>query len=287
MAYQAKILCDAFAPSGRRLTTFVVTYPRMVHAELMTHRLFSRNSSSSRAIPIATMIEQVQRDPAGPVWWGKNQPGMQAREELADYALRSAREGWLAARDQAVRSAMALSEIGLHKQIANRLLEPWMWITVIVTATEYANFFKLRCHPDAQPEIAHIAHLMRALYEESEPISVPAGRWSTPFLTTDDAAEAIARWTAPDGSQHEAAEKLRLISAARCARVSYLTHEGTRDLAADVALAERLAQSGHWSPFEHIAQALDVPTRSGNFFGWRQYRKTCAGEHAGDAVDGS
>ncbi len=293
MPYNVKILADSIGPNGKRITTWELTYPRMVHAEFMTHRDFSRNAASSRAIPIEKMIERVRVDPAMPVWWGKNQKGMQAKEELTGEEQALAQIRWLMARDWAVDAARNLMETGLHKQIANRVLEPWMFITVICTATEYANWFALRCHPDAQPEIKWVADEMARQYADAQPRSLVAGEWHLPLVDADDIAtltESLRSGT----NQHDGApvdlscmkdSTLRKVSVGRCARVSYLTHDGKRDMAADIELHDRLAQSGHWSPFEHVAQALnpeitpgDREWRSGNLVGWRQYRKSFVNE---------
>lgn len=267
--YGAKILADSIGPSGRRLTTFEVTYPRFVHAELMTHREFSRNSASSRAIPVEKMISRILVDPVLPVWWGKNQSGMQAREELAGDDLETARRKWLAARDSALEYARELLRLDVHKQIVNRVLEPWMWITVIVSATQLSNFFALRCHPDAQPEIARAAYLMRDAHEASRPREVPLYGWHLPLVHDPEELRG-------EGFN---GEEIAMISCGRCARVSYLTHDGKRDPHADLALATRLIDSGHMSPFEHAARALGVDERVGNFRGWMQLRKTIPGEH--------
>lgn len=259
--YQAKVLADSLSPAGVRLTTMEVTYPRFVHAEFMTHRMFSRNAASSRAIPIKTMIKNIVDDPVEPVWWGKNQAGMQAKEELTGHELYEAKEEWLTARDNAITSAESLIEYNLHKQIANRLLEPWMWITVIVSATEWDNFFHLRCHPDAQPEIQKIAYMMEELYHVNKPTEATL---HLPLVFPGD--ELVGDlWSI---------ETIKKVSVGRCARVSYLTHDGKRDPTADIELCNRLIDSGHWSPFEHVATASSNPDRwYGNFRGWLQYRK--------------
>lgn len=262
MPYACRIEADSVNESGDRLTTFVCTYPRMIHSEVLTHRSLSRNSSSSRAIPSEKLIEQVLTDPAMPVWWGKNQKGMQAREELAGQPLRTSQYLWLKARDKAVEVVRDMLNSGLHKQICNRVLEPWMWITVIISATEYENFFALRCHEDAQPEIRRIAEMMQAEYRTSEPIARVSGEWHLPFIDATDILNVKTLNT------------LRKLSVARCARVSYLTHDGVHDPAADLALHDRLAGSvpPHMSPFEHVARAAPGE-QSGNFSGWSQYRK--------------
>jgi thymidylate synthase ThyX len=313
--YHARILLDSIGPSECRLTTWELRYPRMVHAELMTHRLFSRNSASSRAIPNERLIAQVVDDPAMPVWWGKNQSGMQAREELSDapvtlcrtdhcgepdgsrngcprwadtggvHDFRSDREAaidqWLEGRDAAVELSRKLAAIGLHKQIANRVLEPWMFITVIVSATEWDNWYAQRDHPDAQPEIAWVARLMHAAHRESVPRRLNAGAWHMPLVSGVD--EHVLREALGRKPDTDVTTFLRKVSVGRCARVSYLTHDGRRAPEEDVALCDRLAGAspGHWSPFEHVAQALEESDPSGNFRGWRQYRKLFAAEHVG------
>lgn len=300
MAYQIRIERDSINTHGDRLTTWVLTYPRFVHAELMTHRLFSRNSSSSRAIPTAKLIEQVMTDPVMPVWWGKNQAGMQAREELSDQPVRALNGGailhyvpkaaaqrtWLHARDEAVKHVQELLRIGLHKQIANRILEPWMWITVIVSATEFENWFWQRDHKDAQPEIAVVASEMYKLYKVNEPALLKPGAWHLPFTTLADHSDEVVL-----SSGTYRTDMLRKISTGRCARVSYLTHEGKRDPYEDVGLHDRLASThdsgdpGHYSPFEHPAMALDKSERWGNFVGWKQYRKFFDHEHRGRDIE--
>lgn len=274
--YSAKILADSIGPNGSRLTTMEITYPRFVHSEFMTHRVFSRNAASSRAIPISKMIERVMNDPVLPVWWGKNQSGMQANEELTGENLEQVKKYWYEARDDAVDIVRCLSNEGLHKQIANRLLEPFMWITVIVSATEWKNFFELRCHPDAQPEIQKIAYMIKELYDNNKPIKLGVGEWHLPLVDGNDGGELYdSGFTINDVVR---------ISVGRCARVSYLTHDGKRDPQADIELHDRLMKSGHWSPFEHVAQATKYQQWDGNFFGWMQYRKRFIEENKGVRV---
>lgn len=263
--YNVEIMADSHNGLGQRLTTFVVTYPRFVHSELMTHRMFSRNSSSSRAIPIEKMIKDVKNNPVIPVEFGKNQPGMQAKELFEGSDLEIITNKWLEARDNAVKQAKELNYVGVHKQLVNRLLEPFMWITVIVSATEWKNFFKLRCHLDAQPEIRRIAEMMQDAYAQSNPQRLNAYEWHLPFIS----------WEERNG--FEIAELLK-IATGRIARVSYLTHEGKRDTQADSDLHDKLVTSGHWSPFEHCAQSQHSVEYFANFRGFKQYRKQFAGE---------
>lgn len=250
---EAKVLLDSVF-DGSRITTMELTYPRFVHAEYMTHRVFSRNAASSRAIPVKKLIQRVKDDPVVPIHWGANQSGMQAHQELPGDTQADLQELWLKARDRAVETAEAMMRMGLHKQIANRILEPWMHITVIHSATDWENFFKLRCHEMAEPHMRELAYKMQDAYE----FSVPAEReWHLPLYGFPG-----DEWLSP--------EEAKLVSVARCARVSYLTHDGTRDVQADLDLAERLRTNGHFSPFEHVAHVCEG--RNGNFSGWRQIR---------------
>lgn len=219
------------------------------------------------------MIDAVRAEPVMPLWWGRNQSGMQARQEIDPAARALAEAEWQRALEDALSHAerLAAKDIDLHKQLVNRVLEPFAWITVIVTATEWANFFTQRTHPDAQPEIKHLADLMLAEYRAGTPRAVEFGDWHTPLILPDEEA-AMSR------------EQRMKISVARSARVSYLTHDGARDPAKDLELYERLVAggaNGHWSPFEHIATPLaEAQSWSGNFRGWEQYRKRFAQEHA-------
>lgn len=275
MSYSAKILKDSISDEGFRLTTFEVTLPRIVLAEFNTHRVFSRNSASSRAIPVSKMLARVLEDPFVPTYWGKNQKGMAAAEELSPQAQVRANEQWLLGRDHAVSVVKRLQEpdIDLHKQVANRLLEPWLWHTVICTATEWANFFALRDNKAAQPEIQIPAHMMRELYETNKP-EEPYADWHLPLVFEEDKTDAFRLF----GDEY--LKMLVKISCARCARVTHLTHDGKRDLAEDIGLYDRLRTSGHMSPLEHAARPRTEtePRVCGNFVGWVQHRKTLRGE---------
>ena len=312
MTYAAKILADSISPAGHRLTTFEVTLPRIVLAELNTHRVFSRNSASSRAIPVKKMLARVLENPFVPATWGKNQKGMQASDEvLAGDALQQARLTWLDLAKQAYGAARHLAApmeeggLDVHKQITNRLLEPWLWHTCIISATEWSNFWNLRDSAKAQPEIKTAAALMHELYKTHEPDPVDYGDWHLPLIPHDEKFNIdISRGAAVTAAK---------ISAGRCARVSYLTHDGKRDQQADVDLADSLVANGHMSPLEHpcrpmIPDELDLFEQPvlqyvqgegwrdtgevthflGNVQGWVQYRKLIPGEadihtHRGDA----
>lgn len=268
MGYQARILLDSIGPTGARLTTWELTYPRFVHAELMTHRSFSRNSSSSRAIPIEKLIAKVVEDPALPVEWGKNQAGMQAKELLDEETAAKCKDVWLRGRDEMVKIAYELNALGLHKQLVNRVIEPWMHITVLVSATNFMNWYGLRAHAEAQPEIAWVAKEMIREITKSTPKQLSKDEWHLPLMP-DKQDLILAGFPLYE---------ILMICAGRCARVSYLTHEGKREPKADLILAERLLKSGHMSPFEHAGKALDKLWWSGNFRGFEQYRKTLPNE---------
>lgn len=259
---QAKIIADSVTPNGDRLTTFVLTYHRMIHSEFMTHRMLSKNSSSSRAIPVERMIALVESQEVYPLHWGRNCKGMSAKEELEDGALLAAKHWWKTAREDAIAKAKVGVEIGLHKQVINRILEPYSTITVICSGTEYQNFFNQRCHPDAQPEIQALANKMKSAYDASEPHELIAGEWHIPFYA-DEIDYQLSQFDAIKAA------------VARCARVSYKQHDSDcMSIANDIKLHDRLlaSQPPHLSPFEHVAQALGKSEERANFTGFESYR---------------
>jgi hypothetical protein len=281
------------------LISFEVTFPRIVLSEFNTHCMLARNSASSRAIPVLKRIEAVLEEPFVPDEFGSNRPGMQAGPPLTGEQHDQAAAIWLAGRDRAVWTALQLvfgldslgqsgppstaalrqlvedlgrqppagQGLGVHKQLANRLLEPYMWHTVVATATAWSNFFALRTHQAAQPEIRQAASLMLQAMRASTPARTGRSGWHLPFVTAEErreSAQADSYWAG--------------IAAARCARVSYLTHDGLRDLAADERLHNRLRGLGHLSPFEHVGRAMTPEQKaraplSGKFTGWYQLRK--------------
>lgn len=264
--YKADIICDTQNQHGRRLTTFVLRYPRFIHSELMTHRLFSRNASSSRAIPVKRMIEAIQNHPAGPIEWGKNKPGMQAEELLDERSVERAINVWEDAAQSACCFALKLHNLGIHKQIVNRLLEPFQWISVVLTSSCFDNFFELRDHPDAQPEIKKLAQMMKGSLDNSYPLVLDNGRWHIPFIADVDF----------DLTNSEQLFKALAVSTARCARVSYQTFDGKPStIEADLKLYNMLVNSQplHASPAEHQAMAATdhsskfglLSSLSGNF----------------------
>lgn len=287
MSIKAKILLDSVNPSGNRITTFVLEFPRWILAELNTHRTFSRNTASSRAIPVEKMIKMAQENPAMPVFWGKNQSGMQSNVELVGEELIRAKAAWLMARDSAVESAKELMACGMHKQYANRTIENFLYVKSILTGTDFENFLSLRAHEDTQPEFQELAYKMLALYQSNVPNKLKEGEWHIPFgdkiedARLNQLIDKINREQQFTPTWHDEMYKIK-IATARCARVSYLNFEGKDDYTKDIELHDILKNSGHWSPFEHCAIALSTNEYSGNFKGWKQYRKMFNGENRSD-----
>ena len=311
--FSSKILLDSVSPTGKRLTTFEITFPRVVLAEFNTHRALSRNSASSRAIPIETMLKRVSENPFIPRKWGKPAKGMGAKEyyDVNSSAHKILTEEYLEHLDNTIRFVKRNAEIG-NKEDLNRLLEPFMWHTVIVTATEFDNFFALRTNSGADWKIQDIANLMYDDYHFGKcpdglptcevlhaPVTtlVKTNDWHCPLIFPEDEqyiyqffVEEFKEWQKwfKDADVNIILMEIRKrISAARCARISYLTHQGKRDLIKDIELFNKLTTSGHWSPLEHVATPYfernssaqfykkdiydDLPI--GNFIGWKQLRK--------------
>ena len=261
----AKIVADSISEYGERLTTMEVRFHRFVLAEFNTHRVFSRNSASSRAIPVEKQVERLRENAAYPYKWPKEQPGMQGGDNLLFENLVDAVRLWSDIEDFVLDSVQAYLDAHpdkstrLHKSVINRLLEPFMWHTVVVSSTEWENFFSQRCSPLAQPEIRVAAEDMRKALTESVAVPIPTGGWHTPYIDYNE-------------EEFKSLDQVIKISAARCARVSYLTQDGVRDHNEDLALFERLvtADPPHWSPLEHVATPGD--NGLGNFRGWSQLR---------------
>lgn len=269
----AKVIQDSLSNySNVRIVTMELEYPRFIHSEFMTHRVFSRNAASSRAIPIDKMIKQVMDNPAHPVHWGANQAGMQAGEEVED--LVEAKNAWQMAASRAVGSAMRLREAGLHKQIVNRVLEPFQTIKTVVTATEWDNFFELRNHKDAQPEIQALAHKMKEAMDGSQPFLLFDGEWHVPYVGRDDFNGKIHYYS---NGEYVSEEDALMISASCCAQVSYRLLDDSLEKAKDIYARLIESRPIHASPFEHQARASKLVLEdemSGNLRGFLQYRKT-------------
>lgn len=272
--YSAKIIADS-VPNGEddaRLTTIEATFPRFILAEMNTHRQWSRNSASSRAIPLKKRIRMVRESPFVPEQFCAEQSGMQAGAALSDEDHEGAVQAWNRALDACLEAAEDMVALGVHKQWSARLLELFSWHTVVITSVHWENFFAQRDHSAAQPEMQVIAALMESVYKASTPRELKQGEWHLPYILEEE----------HDGPYMQ--PSLAKISAARCARVSYLNHDGTRDYAKDLELYEKLKQGFHMSPFEHPAQYktgvnVHVGAHKSNFgFPWVQLRKMIPGE---------
>lgn len=286
MTIKAEIIAYSKSAQGQSIVTWCLEYPRFIHGEFMTHRLFSRNAASSRAIPVKSMIAQVMAKPAAPVHWGKNQPGMQAQEELEDYEMAHVMYLWEEAAYEAAMSAGAMDAMGAHKQIVNRLLEPFQTMKTVMTATCMDNFFWLRNHEDAQPEIKVLARLMWEALNSEDPVTLQPGDWHVPYF-------GEGYWLKGCGVSLEDA---LAVSSSCCAQVSYRRLDDTLEKAQ--MIFQRLVESEpvHASPFEHQATPMkwgklckdtmqqgweDGVTHmdrgfnfwSGNFIGWIQHRQ--------------
>ena len=265
---KAEVICDSVSIHGNRLTTFELTFPRIILAEFNTHRAFSRNSASSRAIPFAKMIESIDEDAFVPIAWIKKHKGMQGFEYFEEVAdIKVCTDLWFAGRDAAMKYARILDSMGVTKQFTNRMLEPYMWHKVIMTSSKEGldNFFKLRAHKDAEIHIQDLAYTMQNVLAASTPEPLNEGEWHIPYV------EDIPTLSLED--------KLK-VATARCARVSYTTvgQNESSEYTDDIRLYNRLLQSGHMSPFEHCAQVMDAERlfdipMSRNFRGFIQYRE--------------
>lgn len=260
----ATIVADSVSSvTGKRITTFELNYPRFIHAEFLTHRQFSRNAASSRAIPVSKLRQLVEERPASPIHWGRNQPGMQAKQELSGDDLESTKETWGYAAKTAALYAGVFDSVGAHKQIANRILEPFQFIKVVCTATEFENFFWLRCHEDAQPEIRELADCMYQAREQSVPTILSPGDWHVPYyegnfgqgiwkpsgyvINRGDGKFIQTDWKRGGCTLEEALK----ISASCCAQVSYRATDNSIDKAEKIYKALVESVPVHASPFEH------------------------------------
>ena len=273
-----------------RITTFELEYPRFIHSELMTHRQFSRNAASSRAIPVAKMHEHILANMATPVEWGVNRPGMQASEVLSEVEAIGAKNLWRCAGEEAVRWSKSLASQGLHKQIVNRVTEPFQIMKTVVTSTEWENWYNLRNHADAQPEIRELAKDMLAAHKASKPTILYPGEWHVPYVDRYTSAAGMSYMIGESVVPMEVARK---VSASCCAQVSYRNSDDSIEKAE--MIFDKLINSdpAHLSPVEHQATPMTKHIHkddewpqgvthfdrygdgwSGNFKQWIQFRQT-------------
>jgi thymidylate synthase ThyX len=299
MNISAKVIADSITWQGNRMITMEIEYPRFILAELNTHRMLGKNSASSRAIPINKMHEHIRSNTAAPVYWGRNQAGMQAKEELSDDKICEAVLIWNEAMDSAIDYSGALNKLGVHKQIANRITEPWMTMKTVISGTEWANFFWLRDHEDAQPEFRALAKEMAVAIEQSDPMVLLPGEWHVPYVTTYR-GEATGKMHYVDSSSSVLTpEQARIISASCCAQVSYRKNDDSFEKALKIYRQLIESTPAHSSPTEHQATPMEVVNAihtsiswepgvthmtanrnlwSGNLQGWVQFRKLIPNE---------
>lgn len=266
----AKVIAHSHDGRGNEIVTFELEYPRIIHSEMMTHRLFSRNAASSRAIPVKTLIEMVKNEPAMPYRFGANQPGMQDKGVEHDGIVGagySGRDWWKLAALSAARFAEELAEAGYHKQVANRLLEPFQRMKTVLTTTELENFWWLRVDADADPTIEALAKDMYIAYTESEAELLQPGQWHTPYvehfyenigLEGDDVWVFSGYYVEDENGDKVIldVEEAKAISSSCCAQVSYRRLNSTKDKALDIYGRLLSGQKVHASPFEHQATPM-------------------------------
>lgn len=278
-SFKVEVLAYSKSETGAIAVSFYLMYPRFIHSEIMTHKDFSRSAASSRAIPVKKMLSQVWNQPAMPMYWGANMPGMQAKTELTGWKRHIAINLWMLAGKVACVFAWLLTKLNLHKQIANRILEPWQLMHVTLTTSKLANFFNLRIHPDAQPEICYLATKMKMHFQAATPKTLKKSQWHLPWISYDDLFDA-QQYAFINNLPLE--EVLKQASTARCARSSYGTFAGERSLIKDLELYNKLIimKPVHASPAEHQVTPdtktnlkWDHPELAGNMIGWIQHRK--------------
>lgn len=271
--FRSLVVADTISPLGDRITTMELTYPRFIHSEMLTHRDRERNSGSSRAIPWPTMMQSIIDDAVVPIKFGAEKSGMITGDEID--LPEDAKAIWLAHRNQSISAAQRLAELGVHKSLCNRLTEPFMWITVVMTSTCWRNFFRQRRHPDAEIHMQKIAGMMYDSLIISKPVE---SCYHLPYIQEDDRGtneEPHVRVLPTSDGMHDPLEVLLQVSLARCARVSYIQHgQKAKSIQTDLGLFDRLlagSAGGHWSPFAHPAVAFNG--NSGPYIGWKGYRK--------------
>ena len=326
--FEAEVITDSIGPNMKRIITYRAKFNRTILAEVNTHRALSRNSASSRAIPLLKFLDAVTKEPYIPVCLGKNQKGMQPGADLSDSEKKVTEKIWLESRDLMIGQCRKLGLddvwvdengqeilspfdvrgsnfaeglpgqycLNIHKEVVNRLLEPFMWHTALITATDWANFFALRTHPKATAAFQIIASLMADAYVQHAPKSLEVGEWHLPYADDPTTKQEVVNHLGKGRNditipftEDEIRPVLLQVSAGRCARVSYLTQDGKRDVIQDIRLHDDLVlrqgdpslDPAHGSPLEHQAQALMLGDlrHSGNFHGFVQYRKTIKHEN--------
>lgn len=262
---EAEVILASVSENSPPIYTIRTRYPRIIHGELMTHRVFNRNARSSRAVPVMTMLAELRSGTAGmtfvPTYWGKNQKGMQADQECDAPIIvpeicghtagqETDRESmWLWLRDAACDVAEAYADAGYHKQVVNRLTETYSYIDTLITATDWANFFWLRDDKDAEPHFRDLARLVKAAIDDATLEYLEPHQWHLPYITQEDVDWVEAK------NEDDTNAALRKISAARCARISYKPFDGDASYEKEIDRYKMLTGGGkiHASPLEHQA----------------------------------
>lgn len=268
----AKIICDSVSPDGVRITTLEIEYPRFIHGEFMTHRSLSKNSSSSRAIPIQKMLDQIEINMAIPIYWGKNKSGMQAVEEVSKFDEAKSVLNWERSFNYTKERVLDMVEDGLHKQVPNRLTEPFQMMKVVVTGTDWDNFFNLRIHKDAQPEICMLAYKIYKAMEESKPQKLLQGQYHLPYVCNSyeiseegfPILDTLAYCT--EDNKLLSLEDAIKISASCCAQVSYRNADMSLEKADKIFNMLIKSDVLHASCFEHLA--TPICNQDGLINGW-------------------
>ena len=249
---EVKVLLDSVNPyTNVRLTTLHCVYPQFIHQQVLTHRMFSRNSSSLRAISFDRADSEF--DTVYPTWTLEKK-GMQG-PLVEDFKTKLMADCIVDEMDNFVSSRCArLEELGIHHQDINNYLRPFQNIHTVITATDFENFFQQRLHESTKPDMQRLAQLIYDALEESKPEETI---WHTPLIS--DLLESTYT-----------NKQLELISAARLARISYFKWQD--DPQKDLELAKKLIENNHPSPFEHIAFAQQDNEYYGNFKSWKQLR---------------
>lgn len=255
----AKVIADSTNWTSSRVTTLELEYPRYIHSELMTHRVFSRNAASSRAIPVDKMIDIIVNQREFFPIWTETQKGMQGKIITDEDRILTLNTKWKMARAHATHAAWNLKRLGIHKQNINRLLEPYQFMKTIVTATDWTNFFHLRLAEDVMPEMQLLARKIKEAMNSSTPCNLDIGEWHLPYIKGDE------------GYDTETAKK---ISVSCCAQVSYRKLDETPEKALEIYNKLVSGDRLHASAFEHVCTPItnyDAPLL-GNLKGWTQYR---------------
>lgn len=293
-----KVIADSIAANGKRMTTFELVYHRLFHGEFNTHRELSKNASSSRAVPLKAAAEQVASNPAIPVHWGKNQAGMQAKEELTGADLSTAQALWQEGIDFSIDLVGRFDKIKAHKQYASRWLETGQMMKVVVSGTNWDNMLWLRDDEEAQPEFEELASCIQMAFDTSVPLELENGEWHLPYIDTYRDSDNILHYVDADGNKLTL-EDAQKISASCCAQVSYRRLNDSKEKAMEIYNKLFSGRKPHMSPTEHQATPIEnflydvnVPFNaatwengithvrldgtlcSGNLFGWIQYRQT-------------